>query len=139
VGWQNHSVRGESPTRLGCMTTSNNTIEKQAARETRYGPIDANALNLPNCITVSRLVLAFVLFGMISYGGRSLVSTASVETTGVDVIVDDRRRGAAEGPTHRASGPRRGACGRGTKSPLPKSERCGRRVELPLLRLHPRH
>jgi CDP-diacylglycerol--glycerol-3-phosphate 3-phosphatidyltransferase len=57
------------------MTTSNNTVEKQAARENRYGPIDAKALNLPNCITVTRLVLAFVLFGMISYGGMWLAST----------------------------------------------------------------
>jgi CDP-diacylglycerol---glycerol-3-phosphate 3-phosphatidyltransferase len=64
----------ELATRFDFMTTSNNTVE--AARESRYGPIDAKALNLPNCITVSRLVLAFVLFGMISYGGLWLVSTA---------------------------------------------------------------
>jgi CDP-diacylglycerol--glycerol-3-phosphate 3-phosphatidyltransferase len=58
------------------MPTSQNTVEKQDVAETRYGPIDANALNLPNCITVSRLVLAFVLFGMISYGGLWLAATA---------------------------------------------------------------
>ncbi|HEV8067293.1 MAG TPA: CDP-diacylglycerol--glycerol-3-phosphate 3-phosphatidyltransferase [Planctomycetaceae bacterium] len=58
------------------MTISNNAVEKQAVRETRYGPIDAQALNLPNCITVSRLILSFALFGMISYGGMWLASTA---------------------------------------------------------------
>jgi CDP-diacylglycerol---glycerol-3-phosphate 3-phosphatidyltransferase len=63
----------EAP-RLDFMTTTNNTIETPA-RENRYGPIDAKALNLPNCITVSRLVLAFVLFGMISYDGLWLAST----------------------------------------------------------------
>jgi CDP-diacylglycerol---glycerol-3-phosphate 3-phosphatidyltransferase len=55
---------------------TNNTVDKPVARDNRYGPIDAQALNLPNCITVSRLVLAFVLFGMISYGGMWLASTA---------------------------------------------------------------
>ncbi len=58
------------------MATTDNTVEKQAVRDNRYGPIDAQALNLPNCITVSRLVLAFVLFGMISYGGLWLSATA---------------------------------------------------------------
>ncbi len=58
------------------MTISNNAVEKQAVRENRYGPIDAQALNLPNCITVSRLILSFVLFGMISYGGMWLTATA---------------------------------------------------------------
>jgi CDP-diacylglycerol---glycerol-3-phosphate 3-phosphatidyltransferase len=58
------------------MTIGPNTIEKQPVRETRYGPIDANALNLPNLITVSRLVLAFVLFGMIYHGGLWLSATA---------------------------------------------------------------
>jgi CDP-diacylglycerol--glycerol-3-phosphate 3-phosphatidyltransferase len=58
------------------MSTTNNAVEKQAVRDNRYGPIDAKALNLPNCITVSRLVLSFVLFGMISYGGMWLTSTA---------------------------------------------------------------
>ncbi|HXY37322.1 MAG TPA: CDP-diacylglycerol--glycerol-3-phosphate 3-phosphatidyltransferase [Planctomycetaceae bacterium] len=58
------------------MTTTNNIVEKPAPRENRYGPIDARALNLPNCITVSRLVLSFVLFGMISYGGMWLAATA---------------------------------------------------------------
>jgi CDP-diacylglycerol---glycerol-3-phosphate 3-phosphatidyltransferase len=58
------------------MTTTNNAVEKPPLRDNRYGPIDAQALNLPNCITVSRLVLAFVLFGMISYGGLWLASTA---------------------------------------------------------------
>ena len=57
------------------MTTTNNIVEKPAPRENRYGPIDARALNLPNCITVSRLVLSFVLFGMISYGGMWLAAT----------------------------------------------------------------
>jgi CDP-diacylglycerol--glycerol-3-phosphate 3-phosphatidyltransferase len=63
-------------TRLDFMTTTNNTVEEKAVREARYGLIDAQALNLPNCITVSRLVLSFVLFGMISYGGLWLASTA---------------------------------------------------------------
>jgi CDP-diacylglycerol---glycerol-3-phosphate 3-phosphatidyltransferase len=58
------------------MSTTNKAVENQAVRENRYGPIDAQALNLPNCITVSRLVLAFVLFGMISYGGMWLAATA---------------------------------------------------------------
>jgi CDP-diacylglycerol---glycerol-3-phosphate 3-phosphatidyltransferase len=58
------------------MSTTNNAVEKQVVRDNRYGPIDAKALNLPNCITVSRLVLSFVLFGMISYGGMWLTSTA---------------------------------------------------------------
>ncbi|HEV8001681.1 MAG TPA: CDP-diacylglycerol--glycerol-3-phosphate 3-phosphatidyltransferase [Planctomycetaceae bacterium] len=58
------------------MSTTNNAVEKQAVRDNHYGPIDAKALNLPNCITVSRLVLSFVLFGMISYGGMWLASTA---------------------------------------------------------------
>jgi CDP-diacylglycerol---glycerol-3-phosphate 3-phosphatidyltransferase len=58
------------------MTISNHAVEKQTVRETRYGPIDAQAFNLPNCITVSRLILSFVLFGMISYGGMWLASTA---------------------------------------------------------------
>lgn len=44
------------------------TIDAEGpALKSRYGPLDANALNLPNCITVSRLVLSFVLFAMISY------------------------------------------------------------------------
>jgi CDP-diacylglycerol---glycerol-3-phosphate 3-phosphatidyltransferase len=58
------------------MPTSQNTAEKQGLPETRYGPIDANALNLPNLITVSRLVLAFILFGMIYCGGLWLSATA---------------------------------------------------------------
>jgi len=58
------------------MTITNHTVETQAVRESRYGPIDAQALNLPNCITVSRLVLSFVLFAMISYGGMWLAATA---------------------------------------------------------------
>jgi CDP-diacylglycerol--glycerol-3-phosphate 3-phosphatidyltransferase len=58
------------------MTITNHTVEKQAVRGSRYGPIDAQALNLPNCITVSRLVLSFVLFAMISYGGMWLAATA---------------------------------------------------------------
>jgi len=58
------------------MTITNHTVEKQAVRDSRYGPIDAQALNLPNCITVSRLVLSFVLFAMISYGGMWLAATA---------------------------------------------------------------
>src|SRR5580658_5157371 len=58
------------------MSTTDNTVEKQAVRDNRYGPIDAQALNLPNCITVSRLVLSFVLFAMISYGGMWLAATA---------------------------------------------------------------
>lgn len=53
-----------------------------------YGPLDANALNLPNCITVSRLVLAFVLFAMISYGGlwisSAVVFCVAAATDAVD-------------------------------------------------------
>jgi CDP-diacylglycerol--glycerol-3-phosphate 3-phosphatidyltransferase len=48
----------------------NTTVDDPGiAAKKPYGPLDADALNLPNCITVSRLVLAFVLFAMISYGG----------------------------------------------------------------------
>src|SRR5580704_2154285 len=70
------------------MTITNNTVEKQAVRESRYGPIDAQALNLPNCITVSRLVLSFVLFAMISYGGlwisSAVVFAVAAATDAVD-------------------------------------------------------
>jgi len=65
------------------------TVENEAtASSARYGPLDANALNLPNCITVSRLVLAFVLFGMISYGGlwiaSAIVFAVAAATDAVD-------------------------------------------------------
>ena len=62
--------------------------QKSGAHEQRYGPLDVNALNLPNCITVSRLVLAFVLFGMISYGGlwisSAVVFAVAAATDAVD-------------------------------------------------------
>src|SRR4051812_26774825 len=53
------------------MSATNETTREQTAVESfkPYGPIDAQALNLPNCITVSRLVLAFILFAMISRQG----------------------------------------------------------------------
>ena len=38
------------------------------------GPIDRRSLNLPNAITLSRLVLAIVLFAMIGYPGMWLAS-----------------------------------------------------------------
>jgi len=49
--------------------------DRTAAIKPRPIPLRAQALNLPNCITVSRLVLAFILFGMISYGGMWVAST----------------------------------------------------------------
>jgi CDP-diacylglycerol--glycerol-3-phosphate 3-phosphatidyltransferase len=73
------------------MTATNNTTigdEQAAASNKRYGPLDVNALNLPNCITVSRLVLAFILFAMISHGGMWISSTvvfaAAAATDAVD-------------------------------------------------------
>ena len=70
--------------------TQNSTTfdDKAAAAKKQYGPLDVNALNLPNCITVSRLVLAFVLFGMISYGGlwisSAVVFAVAAATDAVD-------------------------------------------------------
>jgi len=58
------------------ITNESTTATDQAAIKRPYGPIDVGALNLPNCITVSRLVLAFVLFAMISVGDLWLASTA---------------------------------------------------------------
>jgi CDP-diacylglycerol---glycerol-3-phosphate 3-phosphatidyltransferase len=60
------------------VTQNSATVDEQAAAAKRqYGPLDVNALNLPNCITVSRLVLAFILFGMIAYGGL-WISSATI-------------------------------------------------------------
>jgi CDP-diacylglycerol--glycerol-3-phosphate 3-phosphatidyltransferase len=58
------------------ITNESTTATDQPAIKRPYGPIDVGALNLPNCITVSRLVLAFVLFAMISVGDLWLASTA---------------------------------------------------------------
>jgi CDP-diacylglycerol---glycerol-3-phosphate 3-phosphatidyltransferase len=73
------------------MASTNNitTVDEQSAASKKpYGPLDANALNLPNCITVSRLVLAFVLFAMISYGGlwfaSAIVFAVAAATDAVD-------------------------------------------------------
>jgi CDP-diacylglycerol---glycerol-3-phosphate 3-phosphatidyltransferase len=73
------------------MTVTQNTTtvdENGAGSKKPYGPLDVNALNLPNCITVSRLVLAFVLFAMISYGGlwisSAVVFAAAAATDAVD-------------------------------------------------------
>ncbi len=55
--------------------TPNTTVDEPGiASKKPYGPLHVDALNLPNCITVSRLVLAFVLFAMISYGGLWIAS-----------------------------------------------------------------
>ncbi len=73
------------------MTVTQNTTtvdENEAGLKKAYGPLDVNALNLPNCITVSRLVLAFVLFAMISYGGlwisSAVVFAVAAATDAVD-------------------------------------------------------
>jgi CDP-diacylglycerol--glycerol-3-phosphate 3-phosphatidyltransferase len=62
--------------------------EQSPPSDKHYGPLDVNALNLPNCITVSRLILAFVLFAMISSGGMWIASTvlfaAAAATDAVD-------------------------------------------------------
>jgi CDP-diacylglycerol--glycerol-3-phosphate 3-phosphatidyltransferase len=60
------------------MASTNETtrVETPAVQPAAYGdPFDARALNLPNCITISRLVLAFVLFVMISLGDWWIAST----------------------------------------------------------------
>jgi CDP-diacylglycerol---glycerol-3-phosphate 3-phosphatidyltransferase len=69
--------------------TQNSTVNQTSgADEKRYGPLDVNALNLPNCITVSRLVLAFVLFGMISYGGLWIASAVVFAVAAATDAVD---------------------------------------------------
>ena len=69
--------------------TQNTTVDEPGITSHKpYGPLDANALNLPNCITVSRLVLSFVLFAMISYGGlwisSAVVFAIAAATDAVD-------------------------------------------------------
>lgn len=69
--------------------TQNTTVDEPGiASKKPYGPLDVDALNLPNCITVSRLVLAFVLFAMISYGGlwvaSAIVFAVAAATDAVD-------------------------------------------------------
>jgi CDP-diacylglycerol--glycerol-3-phosphate 3-phosphatidyltransferase len=69
--------------------TQNTTVDEPGITTHKpYGPLDLNALNLPNCITVSRLVLSFVLFGMISYGGlwisSAVVFAVAAATDAVD-------------------------------------------------------
>ncbi len=49
--------------------------ETTPATEQHAYPFDRSAFNLPNCITISRLVLAFVLFAMIYWGGVWISST----------------------------------------------------------------
>src|SRR4051812_27894763 len=72
------------------MAATNETTREQPAAEgfRPYGPIDAQALNLPNCITVSRLVLAFILFAMISHQGlwmeSALLFVAAAATDALD-------------------------------------------------------
>jgi CDP-diacylglycerol---glycerol-3-phosphate 3-phosphatidyltransferase len=71
------------------VTQNSTTVDdKSAAAKRQYGPLDVNALNLPNCITVSRLVLAFVLFGMISYGGLWIASTVVFAVAAATDAVD---------------------------------------------------
>jgi CDP-diacylglycerol--glycerol-3-phosphate 3-phosphatidyltransferase len=74
----------------GFMETNKATTADEPAVQVAkpYGPLDAGALNLPNCITVSRLVLAFVLFEMISAGdlwfASALVFIAAAATDALD-------------------------------------------------------
>ena len=71
------------------VTQNSTTFDDKAAAATKqYGPLDVNALNLPNCITVSRLVLAFVLFGMISYGGLWIASAVVFAVAAATDAVD---------------------------------------------------
>jgi CDP-diacylglycerol--glycerol-3-phosphate 3-phosphatidyltransferase len=72
------------------VVTQNTTAVEDAGAASKkpYGPLDANALNLPNCITVSRLVLAFVLFGMISYGGMWIASAVVFAVAAATDAVD---------------------------------------------------
>lgn len=73
------------------MTTKNEprTVDdRTAALKPRPVPLRVQALNLPNCITVSRLVLAFVLFAMISYGGVWIASTVVFAVAALTDFVD---------------------------------------------------
>jgi CDP-diacylglycerol---glycerol-3-phosphate 3-phosphatidyltransferase len=73
------------------MTTTNDTTsvkEEPSALRSGYEPLERQALNLPNCITVSRLVLAFVLFAMISYGGLWIWSTVVFTVAALTDFVD---------------------------------------------------
>ncbi len=73
------------------VTNESPTVDQQASAlniRPAPRPLHADALNLPNCITVSRLVLAFVLFAMISYGGMwvaaAVVFAIAAATDAVD-------------------------------------------------------
>jgi CDP-diacylglycerol--glycerol-3-phosphate 3-phosphatidyltransferase len=69
--------------------TPNTTVDEPGiASKKPYGPLHVNALNLPNCITVSRLVLAFVLFAMISYGGLWIASAVVFAVAAATDAVD---------------------------------------------------
>lgn len=75
--------------------TQNTTVDEPGITAHKpYGPLDVNALNLPNCITVSRLVLSFVLFAMISYGGlwiwSAVVFAIAAATDAVDGYLASR-------------------------------------------------
>ncbi len=48
--------------------TNKTTVEQQLAGEKPSRLRDSQAFNLPNCITVSRLILAFILFALIGEG-----------------------------------------------------------------------
>jgi CDP-diacylglycerol---glycerol-3-phosphate 3-phosphatidyltransferase len=56
------------------MATTGNKGTTPATAEAGSNPLTQNALNLPNIITISRLVLAFVLFGLIWYEGLWITS-----------------------------------------------------------------
>src|ERR1700685_2715192 len=72
------------------MTATNNTTSAPSAAPAlrRDVLLAADALNLPNCITVSRLFQSFVLFAMISWGGMwiwsAVLFAAAAATDAVD-------------------------------------------------------
>ena len=70
--------------------TQNSTTfdDKAAAAKTIRSARRQRGFNLPNCITVSRLVLAFVLFGMISYGGLWIASAIMLAVAAATDAVD---------------------------------------------------
>ncbi|MHC4877333.1 MAG: CDP-diacylglycerol--glycerol-3-phosphate 3-phosphatidyltransferase [Planctomycetota bacterium] len=70
------------------MSSSEAQNESSPAAPTQPAPIDHRSLNLPNLITLSRLVLAFVLFGLISYEGfwvtASILFVVAATTDAID-------------------------------------------------------
>lgn len=75
------------------MATTGNQ-ESQARDVSAVSPLAQNALNLPNIITVSRLLLAFVLFGLIWYDGlwitSAVVFTVAAATDALDGYIARR-------------------------------------------------